>query len=166
MWAWLRKLAKWPSKEDLGAARLLGPCWEMTTPLDQAAFVRALHALLPRGATLYLQGGNPGLEVARCLSGLATMTTFNVAWGTAAPEPLVWHVPATRAKLEALAALFVDHAPHEICDHFHVYHARRVLVQWYDALSTDPVLLSTDLPAAGIQALAERCSCTCRRATA
>lgn len=58
-----------------------------------------------------------------------------VALGTVWPRGTVFHVPASRTVVAALAAVCEHCAYPEICDHLHVYDNDSVLLQWYDAFS-------------------------------
>ena len=61
-------------------------------------------------------------------------------------------MPISQPNLDGLATLAETHAAPEIADHLHVYKDGKVLLEWYDAFSTDPCYVSMDIPEENVRA--------------
>ena len=133
---WLRRVLHARSPDEMEGITISGPCWEVSDKgLDHAAFFRALPMLVGEGATLVVEGGSHPPELRTLLEGHSVPGRSKVALGTVWPRGTVFHVPASRTVVAALAAVCEHCAYPEICDHLHVYDNDSVLLQWYDAFS-------------------------------
>jgi hypothetical protein len=101
----------------------------------------ALPSLIPVDAVLYIEGGGIEDDVRQFLSGHPAPATTKVYPGTIASVPEIFHVPATRDVLSALAQIADHHSSYEVCDHLHVYQCSTILLQGYDFMSL-PLILS------------------------
>lgn len=126
-----------------GATLDLRDYFEVSAATDHAFFIRSLRELLPANSALYFEGTTV------VPAAIATFERFapgsdrlDIARGTIAPTPKVFHACMTDEALNAVAELFENHASPEICDHFHAYHTSTILLQWHDAFFGDPFLLA------------------------
>lgn len=68
----------------------------------------------------------------------------------------MFHVLATEQFLDQLAALAQHHAEPEICDHFHAYSGNQGLMQWYDAFSSDALLVAESIAEVKVQTFSHK----------
>ena len=73
------------------------------------------------------------------------MEVSHIEMGTIWPRPKVFHLPATIENLNNLADLAETRIAFEIAVHIHIYIENKVIFQWYDAFSDDPIYLSKDI---------------------
>jgi len=139
---WLRQVKRRVAPDLSGSTLDLRAYYELSAPEDHALFIQSLGSLLPADAVLYLEGVSIDPDVVRLLEDWSCAERLKIARGTLWPKPQVFHVPMGPEVTQQLAALFEHHASPEICDHFHAYHLKRVLLQWHDAFFDDPLLLA------------------------
>jgi hypothetical protein len=130
--------------------------WEVSPPVDAAAFVRGLGMVAPVGAVVYLEATGTAARAREVLESMECEPQVRVATGTLWPRPRCFHIPMTPPNLGTVAALFEEHASPEICDHFHVYADRDVLLEWHDAFWSDPLLLSGRIPEESVEGFCRR----------
>jgi hypothetical protein len=116
--------------------------WEVTAPTELPSFLRALAQFVPDDAILYLEGGSPRDAVKAFLETHCVPEVTHLAMGTIWPRPQVFHLPATPGNLSDLARLAEQCCAAEIAVHLHVYRDGRVLLEWHDAFSGDPLYIS------------------------
>ena len=94
---------------------------------------------------MYLEGGTPPVEIKRFLEAKCVPEVSHIEMGTIWPRPKVFHLPATIENLNNLADLAETRIAFEIAVHIHIYIENKVIFQWYDAFSDDPIYLSKDI---------------------
>ncbi|MBI5480007.1 MAG: hypothetical protein HY906_14165 [Deltaproteobacteria bacterium] len=117
--------------------------WEIPGRVDVAVFFKALPALLPDGATLFVEG-KPSARVKEFLGAHAVEATAKIERGTGWPRQVVFHVAVDRDTMNGLAELAEEHAAPELADHIVVYRDNRVLLSWYDFVD-DPIYLAGEV---------------------
>lgn len=136
--------------------------WKVSAAKDLPAFLRALADLAPPDSILYLEGGRPPAAMLAFLRERSVPEQSHVERGTIWPRPAVFHLPATRANLVALAEMAERCATAEVAIHLHLYREGRVLLQWYDAFF-DPLRISKEVPDKRVQEFCEKLDLTCER---
>jgi hypothetical protein len=159
----LRRLFGGREVGDEGISLDTDELWEVGPTRDAAAFLRALPELLAEGTMLYLEGRPTSREAAAFLEASRVEPQAKVAKGTIWPTPKSFHLPMSRETIAGLADLFESHASPEICDHFHAYRERRVLLCWYDAFYDDPVLVRGDVSEEAVRRFCHRLGVTYAR---
>jgi hypothetical protein len=149
-------------KDQRGAIRLTDPeCWRIEPTSDGARFYRALSILTRPGAILYVEG-TCEREVTSFLRAHQVEHPTPIALGTVLPRPDRYHVAATLDNLRELAVLIQAHRMPLPAIHTHLYHEGRVILEWYDAFTDDPIYVSASVPEADIRCFAEALHCEYR----
>jgi hypothetical protein len=112
---------------------------------DLYELLRAIDEVMPRDATLYIEGTSVAADVERFLAQRPADAWHEVEAGTLWPKPKVFHLPLSGTSLTELRELAARHAEPEICDHLVVYREGEALLWAHDAGHGD-VLVSRDLP--------------------
>jgi len=120
--------------------------WEVSAATDLPSLLRALPRFVPEEAILYLEGGSPPKNLRVFLDAHSVPEITHLAMGTMWPRPLVFHLPATLENLNELTEFAEKCNEMEVAVHLHVYKPNKVLLEWYDAFTQDPVFLSRDVP--------------------
>ena len=160
---WLGRLFRAVLKEEaVPEEEMNGICLDHTLPYWEVyglrTFTELFHVLrgwLPEGSVIYLEGGLPDTEINDFIATYSIPEQTHVAMGTIWPRPKVFHVPATEAILTELAGIMDHHAEHELANHFHVYCANTVLLEWHDAFY-QPMLISGSIPEEQIKLFADK----------
>lgn len=132
-----------PAEARDGIRLASGASWEVSAIRDLPQFLRALPALLPSGAVLYLEDVS-AQDVIAFLAAKSAKGTSKVALGTIWPRPNFFHLEVTETNMMELAELSERHATPEVCIHLHAYKDSRVVLEWHDAF-TQPLLLACDI---------------------
>lgn len=127
--------------------------WELPEIKSAEKFFAALPEILPLPVNLCFEGTSITSDVRSFLVSSAATQTLQIPPGTIWPKSSVFHVRATEQFLDQLAVIARHHAEPEICDHFHAYSGNQGLMQWYDAFSGDPLLVSESIAEAKVQIL-------------
>jgi len=153
----LSGLLGWVPKEERRGIQLdvHAPQWEVCSPKEFPAFLRALVDLVPHGAMAYLEGGSPPEHLESFLKERGVPEVSRVAMGTIWPRPRVYHLPATPDNLRELADIAEHCAEPEVAIHFHIYKDGKVLLQWFDAFA-DPMFISKEIPEDRVRAFCGR----------
>jgi len=125
-------------------ARLEGPAWEFSVPKDIPDFIRAIPTL-SNNAFLFLETSSSSRAIAKVLKEISVVPELDIAKGIIWPKPISYHVPVFPDTIETVAALFDNHIPFEVCCHFHVYSKGKIVLEWHDAFSNEPFLVSKDV---------------------
>jgi len=121
-------------------------------------FFRHLEKLLPEGsAVVYVEGISISPDVRKFLQEHSISPWHKVYPGTVWPQPSTFHVQASSEVLNGLMQLASCHVSPEIADHCHVYTKDRMILQWYDANCSDPLLVDSTIPENKVKAF---CDCT------
>ena len=118
----------------------------MSAPKTLVGFLEVVGKLIPQDSILYLEGGGPRNKLKLFLEEHSVPEISHVAIGTIWPKPKIFHLPATPENLSMFKELSEGYAEPEILCHLHVYKDNKVLVQWYDAFSEDPMYISKEIP--------------------
>jgi len=137
--------------------------WELSGKTDFSSLLTALIDLLPRDSVLYFEGGSPSGELLEFLNLHKIPERAHVAYGTIWPRPLVIHIPATSEVMVRLSELMCSRGCWELAIHFHVYSNRSILLEWYDAFTTQSMCLSAELPEQKVRRFAERLGMSSKR---
>lgn len=137
--------------------------WEVSPAGSFPDLLRALPKLIPQDAILYIEGGRPPKDIKAYLDERCVPEVAHLQMGTIWPRPHVHHLPATSQNLDRLAELAAEHHIQEIACHIHVYRQNRVLLQWYDAFSGDPMYISEDIPEEALKQFCSELSLTYKR---
>ena len=100
-----------------------------------------LPSLIPSDAVVCFEGCGIADDIRQLLMAHPAPIITKVYPGTIAPQPEVFHVPATPLVLSNLAELAESHSSYEFCDHLHIYRGNAVLLQCYDFMDL-PLMLS------------------------
>lgn len=139
--------------------QLSGPqLWEVSAPVDVAAFVRELPQLLPSDAGLMLEGGHRLKSAAKLLRQHALREHPLVVEDILFPRQKPFYVKLSVC-LE-LADAFEKHAAGEVCDHLKAFIGERLLLHWHDIVpGHGAMLLSRKIPEKRVAAFCARLSC-------
>jgi hypothetical protein len=149
---WLEILGILP-RGDSEALRLSPEgAWEVAETKDGAVFYRALYHLTTPTAVLYLEGSTED-QVPRFLKTIPAPHPRQVAIGTVFPASDVYHVPATRANLDALADLIDRYRIPLPAIHTHLYDDEGMILSWHDAF-TQPMLIDSRVAEETVRAFA------------
>ena len=150
---WLARLIGAVPPKEMEGIRLEGESREVDgRRIDGPRFFSALGMLVPPGSVLVLEGGAHPPALADFLERNAVPPQMKVARGTLWPRAPVFHVAAVARALDSLAEITKDCAGPEICWHLHVYDARGVALEWYDAFDDDPMSVSKRIPLPALEA--------------
>jgi hypothetical protein len=161
---WVAKLFKLvPKRERKGISLGRYPYWEVMSPRDFPSLLRALTKLIPQNSILYFEDGYPRGELKAFFEKKSVPEISQIALGTTRSRPKVFHVPATPENLIELAKIAEGYAEPEVAIHFHVYKEGKVLLEWYDAFSDDPMYLSGDIPESALKKFCDELSIEYRK---
>ena|SRR5215218_8748950 len=132
------------------------PCWEATPP-DLTGFLDALHAFLPSGSVLCLEGVRAP-DVERYLTARPGPWENEINQGFLKTRPKVFFMPITAENLHGLARLSSPHAEPEVCNHIRVYHDETIILSWHD-LPTDPFYVTSAIDEATLQKFCDVLGC-------
>jgi hypothetical protein len=164
MWAWLKEKVGWTTRKEMEGETLRSEeFWEISAPRNNAKFIRSLKHLFPSGASLCLEGAGVSRKVASFSDAREPQEKLKIARGTIWPKSRVFYVCLDDESLKGLAKLFERHAAPEICCHLHANRNGRVLLQWYDAFSHDPLLVSGDIAESCVSAFSNSLGCEYRK---
>ena len=151
---WLEWLGIVP-KDQRDAIKLTDrACWLVEPTQNPAAFYRALGALATTGSIVYLEGSTES-EVPKFLEARESLDSMPVALGTILPASDRYHMPATPDNLIGLATLIEAHRIALPAIHTHLYKDGKVLVEWYDAFTDDPIYVSASIIETEVRRFAE-----------
>lgn len=119
--------------------------FELGDVSDLYELLRAIDEVMPKHATLYVEGTSIAPEVARFLAARQSADPPEVERHTGWPKPQPFHLPLAGRNLAELRAIADRYAEPEICDHLVVYCGGTVLLYAHDA-GDGYVLLSRELP--------------------
>jgi hypothetical protein len=141
--------------EDRKGLRLQEVCpWQVSSTGDAALFLGGLHLLRLEDATIYLEA-TYDRAIRQCLERVSVEPRTKVAVGTLWPRPDVWHVPFSTSNVEDLTRVCLTDTGPRLCDHVLVYQTDGVMLQWYDAFTDAPMLLSRRLDADDVRRFAQ-----------
>ena len=142
---WLEVLGIVP-RGDAQALRLTDrDPWEVGQTRDAAAFYRALHHLATATSVLYMEGSTEE-QVPQFLETVPAEHRRQVAIGTVFPASDVYHIPATRENLTALADLIDRYGIALPAIHTHLYDEQGITLEWHDAFTDSAMLVSSRVP--------------------
>ncbi len=127
--------------------------FELSPPRSPAAFLRSLPLLGPQPLYLCLEGITDD-SLLPLLQQYSVPSQLNVARGIVWPKAALWHVPATSAVLEALACRLDAASQAAPSIHVFLYTSDRVILEWYDAIDSEPLYISRSLSSEAVQAFA------------
>jgi hypothetical protein len=130
--------------------------WEVAAPSDPGAFFLALPELLPPAAVLVLEERGMAAEIRAAIEPHRTTPSLRVSRQTLFPRSHQHHLRLTPELARLLGSAAGDVAAPEICDHVSAYRDGEVLLEWHDAFSDDPILLSAHLDETAVRRFAER----------
>ena len=160
---WLELLGLVP-KDQRNAIRLADTeCWRVEPIRDAAAFYRAIISFAESGTVLYLEGSTEK-RVPRLLEPRQISDPIPIALGTLWPVSDHYHVAATEGNLRELADLIDAYGIALPAIHTHLYRGRKVLLEWHDAFTDDPMFIAADVPESDVRALAGSLGCNYRLA--
>lgn len=147
--SWISKVFNYvPKKERKGISLGGDVYWEIfyCKKLNFSFFLRNLIDLLPFNSVLYLEGGLLSQNILAYIKTRKPAKITQVSLGTIWPRPRCLHMEATSINLEGLADLSEEIAFSELAvHHLHVYNNKKVLLEWYDAFSSDVFYLSKEI---------------------
>jgi hypothetical protein len=130
------------------------PAWQVNDIWDAEAFFAALPLLVPFPFYLRLNGA-PDREIRLLFKAHEVGPLLELRDGTVSVTNNGYHVLATRVFLRELSELAGRHAAPEICMDMHAYGGGRIFVEWYDALSDNPLLVADEITEAAVRAFCE-----------
>ncbi len=158
---WLKSLVCLLKKKDSEECRLANVAhWELTSPADYSKFLRMVTQILPPGCVLYVEGTSIAPEVRAFLEDRKTERIRNIGRGTILPRPGCFHILATQENMAQFARLAGLYPEPEVCDHLVIYGNDGIYVEWYDALYTDPVSVSTLVPEGTVREFCQAVGCS------
>jgi hypothetical protein len=132
------------------------PCWEVT-PADLREFLDELHAFVPSGSVLCLEGVYaPDIE--RYLIVRPGPFENKTNQGFLKMRPKVFFMPITAENLQGLASLSSVHAEPEVCSHLRVYRDEAIILSWHD-LPGDPFYVASAIDEAALRKFCEALRC-------
>jgi hypothetical protein len=143
-----------PKKERGGIRLEEGEPWRVGPTKDVERFIRALPLLVPEDSVAYFEGTGES-HVAEYLRSVSILQQSTVAIGTIWPRPDRYHVPLTVHTMEALAAFLDEKPAGYFCAHCHVYRNGRILLQWHNAFTNDPIYVSGTIPGETVASFAQ-----------
>ena len=118
------------------------PCWEVT-PADFTKFLEELHAFVPHGFVLCLEGVAAS-EIEHYLEARPGPFENETNQGFLKLRPKIFFMPITADSLHGLASLSKSFAEPEVCSHLRIYHDETIILSWHD-LPTDPFYVTTTI---------------------
>jgi hypothetical protein len=100
---------------------------------DLYELLRAIDEVMPKDATLYVEGASIVREIKDFLGSHRAGSPREIARNTIWPKPKTFHLPLEATNLSELRALAEHHAEPEVCDHLVVYCDDKVLLWAHDA---------------------------------
>jgi hypothetical protein len=151
--SFLSRLLGYATKGDLAGASLQGERWVIPSTEDGGVFLRSLPILFAADSLAYFEGIEEE-SFKDWLASHAIAPPLKIAMGTIWPKPDFYHVPLRPALMEEAAGL-VDRKGIVLPSfHFHVHDGERVLLEWHDAFSDDPMYVSASIHGGAVEAFA------------
>jgi hypothetical protein len=133
---WLRRLLGAMSHEEMNGIRLDHPAWAIAG-VEPSRVFPALLELAPKGALLFLEGGQQQPDLLAFLEKHKQSVSPRPALGTLWPRHSWFIIPADPDVLSELGRLTARLACPEVCDHLHVFLGECVLLEGHDAFLND-----------------------------
>ena len=141
---WIAKIFGAASEEELSGLKLDHSSWnwavEETDNLQ--CILDALHYIVGDNAVIFLEGCYVKGELKQLIDEIAIPEIEHIARGTVWPKLNVIHLPATKLNIQRLSKLVEGVSPFQIATHFHVYENGEVILEWYNAFTTELFLSS------------------------
>ena len=118
------------------------PCWQVTPP-DLSGFFEALHAFVPSGSVLCLEGVWAS-DVEDYLTARPGPWKNETNQGFLKTRPKVFFMPVT--------------AEPEVCSHIRVYRGATIILAWHD-LPTDPFYVTSAIDEATLRSFCSGLGC-------
>ena len=112
---------------------------------DGTVFLRNLPILFDSNTFVYFEGTTER-RFEQWLEEHAVQVQLKIAVGTIWPKSDFYHVPIEPSLLEEAAGLVEQHGIAYPAIHVHVHDTQRVLLEWHDAFSDDPMYVHSTLP--------------------
>lgn len=140
------RLLGYATKEEAAGATLDdGERWVIPATRDAARVLRSLPILFPADAFVYFEGTTDG-AFSEWLATHSVPPPLKVAYGTIWPKPDFYHVPLRSELLEEAANVVERRRIEHPSIHLHVHDGARVLLEWHDAFSDDPMYVAGGVP--------------------
>ncbi len=153
---WIAKLFGAASKDELEGLTLDHSCsnWMIGETKDLPKVLNALHYIVGENAAIFIEGCNAKGDLKQFIDDIAIPEKEHIARGTVWPKQHVVHLPATKQNIERLSEFSKDVSPLQIATHFHVYEDSNVIIEWYDAFTTN-IFISKSIPEENVRNFAE-----------
>jgi len=151
VWAWARTRTE---RGEEGGRCGFPSGWLVAGLRDPSTFFQHVQTLLPPGALLVLDEGSMATEIREFVEAGAVEPQAELVSGTLWPRSRMHWLRPTTESLSRLAALSLNHASPEICDHLYAVHDGRLVLIWTDAFF-DPLLISSEVSAGSVAAFGQ-----------
>jgi hypothetical protein len=137
---WVRRF--WQTSELTGVSLDKAGAYVVPPPVRPERLPRAVQVLLPGGAVIALENTRFDEDVKSSLAKYAVTPGLRIRPGTVWPRSHWLHFSATPEALLTFEHLLRSNETREVCLHFYAYAQQTLLVEWHDAFTRDPILVS------------------------
>ena len=120
--------------------------WEITAPKDHNIFLKGLLELCPNDSIMCIEVSSLAKNIRKIFTNIKIEGKLQIRKGTIWPKSEIFHIPLTHANIDILLELLEGHNVIEFCDHFHVYAGDKIILEWYDAFTEDPLFILREIP--------------------